>query len=205
MQITVVEAPGRQGNWNGSGGDVRSAEGVGLWASPKNEGGDISPRESGVFPSLRAMGEMASANDVWRWVPPSVDSPEGCVRLVVFQRGATWPPFLARDLSGGATTCIVPEVLGDGLSGLVQRVARRAGQVNLPVAQLIWISDATRRGAPIRFVRQLADLVAAETTVLVVQSQPLVPGRRASRRRTSTTESNTDAVLRPWTASAVGS
>src|SRR5690606_11200638 len=85
-------------------------------------------RASGVFRTVSEMTEFPSANDVWRWVPPSgVESPEGCLRLVVFQRGATWPPFLERDLSGGVTTCVVPEVLGDGLSGLVQRVAKRAG------------------------------------------------------------------------------
>lgn len=165
------------------------------------------PRASGVFRTLGEMGEFPSANDVWRWVPPSgVESPEGCLRLVVFQRGGTWPPFLERDLSGGVTTCVVPEVLGDGLSGLVQRVAKRAGQVDLPVTQLIWISGDTRRTAPLRFIRQLAEAVDAASTVLVVQGQPAGAARRRhGRRRRPCDDDGSESDLGGWPQPAVAS
>lgn len=166
-----------------------------------------SAHSSGVFPALGDLTEVPSANDVWRWVPPpGIESPEGCLRLVVFQRGATWPPFLARDLSGGVTTCVVPEVLGDGLSGLVQRVAKRASQVELPVTQLIWISGESRRTAPVRFIRQLAEAVAATTTVLVVQAPSNGAARRRhGRRRRSSGDAGADSELNGWSETAAAS
>jgi hypothetical protein len=165
-------------------------------------------RASGVFPAVSEVRELPCANDVWRWVPPTgTESPEGGLRLVVFQRGATWPPFLARDFSGGVTTCIVPEVVGDdGLSGLVQRVARRAGQVDLPVTQLIWISGESRRTAPIRFVRQLAESVDPVSTVLVVQAQSIVAARRRNgRRRRAPGGEPPDANVGEWIEGAAAS
>ncbi len=189
MQIAVVEIPTKEADGYG---EAPAEEQLGDWGLEPNPGGSFepvdarprAPRASGVFPTVRGVDDWTSANDVWRWVPPSpTGAPEGCVRLVVFQRGATWPPFLARDLSDGVTTCIVSEELGDGLSGLTQRATRRAGYVNLPVTQLIWISGDTRRSAPVRFVRQLAESVKAAATVLVVQAHAPSSRRRPYRRR----------------------
>lgn len=171
MQIEVVEITTGDGVVQGEPGGDRSSGG----------GRERVPRASGVFPSVRdtqewssaewSSTEWSSANDVWRWVPPSLaERPDGCVRILVFQRGAVWPPGLARDLSGGVTTCIVAEAAGDGLSGLLQRVVRRANYVGLPVAQLVWLSGETRRTAPVRFVRQLAKMVEASSTALVVRA-----------------------------------
>lgn len=191
MQIAVVEIPTNETEgdaeleWSGrptSGDGVARASGS--WSLTVTEPSGSAARSSGVFPALTEVDALASANEVWRWIPPApTECPEGCLRLVVFQRGATWPPLLARDLSGGATTCIVPEELGDGLSGLVQRVARRASNMDLAVTQLIWISGETRRLAPVRFVRQLAEAVGALSTVLVVQEQANAARRRSGRRR----------------------
>lgn len=235
MQIAVVEIPtdqvagqmeapcairgarGDSGERGGSGEspELRSAavRSDGGWSNNSRETrSDVRPplrkaRASGVFPAVNAVEEFPSANDVWRWVPPSgLESPEGCLRLVVFQRGATWPPFLARDLSGGVTTCIVPEVLGDGLSGLVQRVAKRASQVELPVTQLIWISGESRRTAPLRFIRQLAESVDAQSTVLVVQAQAMgAPRRRHGRRRGPPGDAAPESEIDCWAEDAAAS
>lgn len=231
MQIAVVEIPTDQiGDQVGDSSEAPlsvSAEPVhgrastsGLWVratsaaakptervEPGGRPHHRAARASGVFPAIGDMGEFPSANDVWRWVPPpGLESPEGCLRLVVFQRGATWPPFLARDLSGGVTTCIVPEVLGDGLSGLVQRVAKRASQVELPVTQLIWISGESRRTAPLRFVRQLAEAVDAVSTVLVVNAQTMGAARRRhGRRRRPSGEGSGESELSGWTEDAAAS
>jgi hypothetical protein len=189
MQIAVVEIPTKETDGYG---EVPAVGQLGDWGLEPNPGGLFepgsalpgAPRASGVFPAVRRADDWTSANDVWRWVPPPpAGAPEGCVRLVVFQRGATWPPFLARDLSDGVTTCILSEGLGDGLSGLTQRAIRRASHVNLPVTQLIWISGDTRRSAPVRFVRQLAESVKAAATVLVVQAHAPSSRRRPYRRR----------------------
>lgn len=206
MQIVVVEIPTNDAPAEGGHPEVRD---VGDWASAPNAAAEQSPRpmrKSGVFRAVRAADELTSANEVWRWVPPSpTESPEGCLRLVVFQRGATWPPFLARDLSGGVTTCIVAEVLGDGLSGLTQRAVRRAEYVNLPVTQLIWISGESRRAAPVRFLQRLAESVSASSTVLVVQAPVPVSRRRAGRRRTEPVGPPAKVEPAGWPVSATGS
>jgi hypothetical protein len=164
-------------------GESREAPAVPGFISPLQDEATVRvPRASGVFPSVRVDQEWSSANDVWRWVPPAItERPDGCVRILVFQRGAVWPPGLARDLSGGVTTCIVAEAEGDGLSGLLQRVVRRANYVGLPVAQLVWLSGDTRRTAPVRFVRQLATMVEAASTALVVRAA--ASGRSGQYRR----------------------
>lgn len=210
MQIAVVEittsggvGQGEQGGGsNGRSGAQPTAEtAVPGYLSPLQGDAPVRvPRASGVFPSVRVTQEWASANDVWRWVPPAVvERPDGCVRIVVFQRGAVWPPGLARDLSGGVTTCIVAEAVGDGLSGLLQRVVRRANYVGLPVAQLVWLSGETRRTAPVRFVRQLATMVEAASTALVIRASASGRSRSGHYRREQTEPSPV------WPVRATGS
>lgn len=227
MQIAVVEIPTDQMGESSAPSaepELERPSPSGLWArATRAESGpatsasgqtepartlrDGAARSSGVFPAVSGVEEYSSANDVWRWVPPSgLESPEGCLRLVVFQRGATWPPFLARDLSGGVTTCIVPELVGDGLSGLVQRVAKRASQVELPVSQLIWISGESRRTAPVRFLRQLSEAVDATSTILVVQAQAMgAPRRRHGRRRRPDGEDSSESDVGVWGEGAAAS
>lgn len=215
MQIAVVEIPTSEtdgeaelessdGSTLGSrvtGGRVTGESGS--WSRIASEAGGHSTGTSGVFPALSEVDDLASANEVWRWIPPAAtECPEGCMRLVVFQRGAKWPQLLARDLSGGATTCIVSEELGDGLSGLVHRVARRASNTDLAVIQLIWISGETRRTAPVRFVRQLAEAVGSPSTVLVVQAQASAARRRTGRRRR--TSADGPPGYGEWVASVAG-
>lgn len=206
MQIVVVEIPTRDTPTDVESHGVRDVGDWGALGNGVEEPPPRAPRSSGVFRAVRAADELTSANEVWRWVPPSpTESPEGCLRLVVFQRGATWPPFLARDLSGGVTTCIVSEVLGDGLSGLTQRAVRRAEYVNLPVTQLIWISGDSRKGAPLRFLQKLAEAVGAASTVLVVQAPASVSRRRSGRRRTQPVGPPAKVEPAGWPVSATGS
>lgn len=208
MQIAVVEIPTSETDGEA---ELESSDGStlesgatgesGSWSRIVSEPSGSAARASGVFPALSEVDDLASANEVWRWIPPAAtECPEGCMRLVVFQRGAKWPSQLARDLSGGTTTCIVPEEIGDGLSGLVQRVARRASNTDLTVTQLIWISGETRRTAPVRFVRQLAEAVGSLSIVLVVQAQ-VSAARRRTRRRTS---ADGPPGYGEWTASVAG-
>lgn len=97
-------------------------------------------------------------------------SPDGTCRLVVMERGARWPDWLARELSGGVTTYLVAEAVGDGLGGLVQRVERRAANSENPVSQLIWLSAQPKRLAPLRWIKRLSSKVRALETIVVAPS-----------------------------------
>jgi hypothetical protein len=112
-------------------------------------------------------------------------SPEGACRLVVVERGAQWPQWLAQALSGGATTYLVAEAVGDGLGGLVARVQKRALQCEMPISQLIWLSAQSKRLAPLRWIRRLSSRVSpGETWVIVPATTSIEAVRSGVRRQT---------------------
>ena len=115
-------------------------------------------------------------------------SPEGACRLVVVEHGAEWPEWLARALSGGVTTYLVAEAIGDGLGGLVNRVERRAQSCETPVSQLIWLSAQPKRWVPLRWVKRLtARINPYETLVVVPRAMPVQSVRYGLRRQTRPT------------------
>jgi hypothetical protein len=114
--------------------------------------------------------------------PTELVSPEGSCRLVVLERGAQWPEWLAQGLSGGATTYVVAEAVGDGLGGLVQRVARRAVHSEMPISQLIWVSVESKRLAPMRWIKRLSARVQPFETLVIVPAMVSPQGLRRTSR-----------------------
>jgi hypothetical protein len=111
---------------------------------------------------------------------PALVSPEGSCRVVVIERGAQWPDWLARELSGGVTTYLVAEAVGDGLGGLAQRVEKRTSSCEMPVSQLIWLSAESKRLAPLRWIKRLAAKIQPYETMVIV---PSTMGVQAARLR----------------------
>lgn len=206
MQIAKVEALSELTPEGGGCAGSRREEGDGRgelgFAAGRSEPDERPTRKSGTYsradaqwlPTPMAKSEVAqvlhaasviSAAHSRRFELDGYVAPEGSCRLVVFERGAQWPAWLARELSGGVTTYLVSEAIGDGLGGLVQRVEKRAQSCEMPVSQLIWLTTQSKRLAPMRWVKRLGAKVRPYQTIVIVPapSAPEVP--RCGLRRHS--------------------
>jgi hypothetical protein len=184
MHIAKVESVVELRQDEGCPGGTRSTGYLDTAASDSRDGAVSAerPGQSGTYAKAQAPWlpptmltlrgpKVYSADELRHFEePPACVSPEGSCRLVVLEHGAQWPEWLAQGLSGGVTTYLVAEAVGDGLGGLVRRVEKRSQHCEVPVGQLIWLSAQSKRLAPLRWIKRLSAKIMPYETLVIVPS-----------------------------------